>query len=94
MKYFVYQIVGRGDIILSRSVDVGDNTYHTFKFLATFAMMPRAKLLIYMVVNGEFVYDEQIIEFEENLLNKVTNGILRKKKYYFNIFEGFNWGTS
>ena len=35
-------------------------------------MMPRAKLLLYMVVNGEFVYDEQVIEFEENLLNKVS----------------------
>ncbi|KAM8717184.1 hypothetical protein ACLKA7_003967 [Drosophila subpalustris] len=71
MKYFMYQIVGRGDIILSRTVDVADNTFHTIKFLASFAMMPRAKLLVYMVVNGEFVYDEQIIRFEENLLNAV-----------------------
>ncbi|EDW65046.2 thioester-containing protein 1 allele R1 [Drosophila virilis] len=71
MKYFMYQIVGRGDIILSRNVDVADNNYHTIKFLASFAMMPRAKLLVYMIVNGEFVYDEQIIQFEENLLNAV-----------------------
>ncbi|KAI8125140.1 CD109 antigen [Lucilia cuprina] len=71
MKYFIYQIVGRGDILLSRAVDVADNSYHTFKFLSTFAMMPRAKLLVYMVINGEFVYDEQIIELEENLLNNV-----------------------
>lgn len=35
-------------------------------------MMPRAKLLVYMVVNGEFVYDEQVIHFEENLLNAVS----------------------
>lgn len=34
-------------------------------------MMPRAKLLVYLVINGEFVYDEQVIEFEENLLNNV-----------------------
>uniref|UniRef100_A0A1I8Q8G1 TEP1-F n=1 Tax=Stomoxys calcitrans TaxID=35570 RepID=A0A1I8Q8G1_STOCA len=71
MRYFVYQIVGRGDILLSRSVDVSDNNFHTFKFLSTFAMMPRAKLLVYLVINGEFVYDEQVIEFEENLLNNV-----------------------
>ncbi|XP_062137544.1 thioester-containing protein 1 allele R1 [Drosophila sulfurigaster albostrigata] len=71
MNYFMYQIVGRGDIILSRTVDVADNTFHTIKFLASFAMMPRAKLLVYMVVNGEFVYDEQVIRFEENLLNAV-----------------------
>ncbi|XP_068143587.1 thioester-containing protein 1 allele R1 isoform X1 [Drosophila tropicalis] len=71
MKYFMYQLVGRGDILLSRTVDVPDNTFHTIKFLASFAMMPRAKLLVYMVINGEFVYDEQIIQFEENLLNAV-----------------------
>ena len=34
-------------------------------------MMPRAKLLVYVVINGEFIYDEQIIELEENLLNNV-----------------------
>ncbi|KAH8411964.1 hypothetical protein KR222_003896, partial [Zaprionus bogoriensis] len=71
MKYFMYQIVGRGDILLSRTVDVADNTFHTIKFPASFAMMPRAKLLLYTVVNGEFVYDEQVIHFEENLLNAV-----------------------
>ncbi|XP_039950216.1 CD109 antigen [Bactrocera tryoni] len=71
MKYFVYQIVGRGDIITSHAVQVDNSNYHTFKFLATFAMMPRAKLLIYMVVNGEFIYDEQVIEFEHTLINNV-----------------------
>uniref|UniRef100_A0A1A9W1S3 TEP1-F n=1 Tax=Glossina brevipalpis TaxID=37001 RepID=A0A1A9W1S3_9MUSC len=71
MKYFIYQLVGRGDILLSRSVEVSDNTQHTFKFLATFAMMPRAKLLIYTVINGELVYDEQDVELEQNLLNNV-----------------------
>lgn len=49
-----------------------NSNYHTFKFLATFAMLPRAKLLIYMVVNGEFIYDEQVIEFEHTLLNNVS----------------------
>lgn len=51
---------------------MADNTFHTIKFPTSFAMMPRAKLLVYMVVNGEFVYDEQVIHFEENLLNAVS----------------------
>lgn len=46
-------------------------TFHTIKFLASFAMMPRAKLLVYTVINGEFVYDEQVIQLQENLLNAV-----------------------
>ncbi|XP_030383417.1 CD109 antigen isoform X2 [Scaptodrosophila lebanonensis] len=71
MKYFIYQIVGRGDIILSRAVDVADKRNHVIKFLASFAMMPRAKLFVYMEVNGELIYDEEIIQFEETLLNSV-----------------------
>ncbi|XP_053957332.1 thioester-containing protein 1 allele R1 [Anastrepha ludens] len=71
MKYFIYQLVGRGDIITTHAVQVDNSNYHTFKFLATFAMMPRAKLLLYMVVNGEFVYDEQVIEFEHTLINNI-----------------------
>ncbi|KAL9927450.1 thioester-containing protein 3 [Glossina fuscipes fuscipes] len=71
IKYFIYQLVGRGDILLSRSVEVSDSTQYTFKFLATFAMMPRAKLLIYTVINGELVYDELDVELEESLLNNV-----------------------
>jgi len=51
---------------------VAQGTFHTIKFLAPFAMMPRAKLLVYTVVNGEFVYDEQVIQFEENLLNAAS----------------------
>lgn len=34
-------------------------------------MMPRAKLLVYVVINGELIYDEQIIELEQSLLNSV-----------------------
>lgn len=51
---------------------MAQGTFHTIKFLAPFAMMPRAKLLVYTVVNGEFVYDEQVIQFEENLLNAAS----------------------
>jgi len=50
---------------------VAPGTFHTIKFLASFAMMPRAKLLVYTVIDGEFVYDEQVIQLEENLLNAV-----------------------
>ncbi|XP_055853354.1 thioester-containing protein 1 allele R1 [Episyrphus balteatus] len=71
MQYFVYQIVGRGDILMSRSVDVPNTKYHAIKFLATFAMVPKAKLLVYMVVDGELIYDEQTIEFGQDLVNFV-----------------------
>lgn len=34
-------------------------------------MVPRATLLVYVVINGEMVYDEQVIDFEQNLLNNI-----------------------
>lgn len=50
-------------------------------------MMPRAKLLVYTVINGEFVYDEQVIQFEENLLNAVGDYTIFSKNYLnYNIF--------
>lgn len=71
MKYFVYQIVGRGDILLSRTVDVRDSLESSFKFIATFAMMPVARILLYMVVDGEFIFDELEINFGTDLANFV-----------------------
>lgn len=71
MKYFVYQVVGRGDILLSRTVDVGESLESSFKFIATFAMMPLARVLVYMVVDGEFIFDELEINFGTDLANFV-----------------------
>lgn len=41
-------------------------------------MMPRAKLLIYTVINGELVYDELDVELEESLLNNVSYSFDRR----------------
>jgi len=67
---------------------VAPGTFHTIKFLASFAMMPRAKLLVYTVIDGEFVYDEQVIQFEENLLNAVR--VIR----YISDFYKFSFITN
>lgn len=71
MKYFVYQVVGRGDILLSRTMDVGDSKESSFKFIASFAMMPVARVLVYMVVDGEFIFDELEVNFGTDLTNFV-----------------------
>lgn len=42
-----------------------------FKFLATSAMVPRAKLFVYYVDNGDFVFDEETIMLGEDLGNFV-----------------------
>lgn len=39
-------------------------------------MLPKAKLMIYIPINDELIYDEQTIDFQQNLLNDVCNADL------------------
>ncbi|GAB0100916.1 Alpha-macroglobulin, receptor-binding [Sergentomyia squamirostris] len=72
MTHFTYQILGRGDIIISNTVEVPSRTSHTFKFLASFAMVPEAKLVVYFVrPDGEIVSDSQLIKFRSSFQNFV-----------------------
>ncbi|XP_053673860.1 thioester-containing protein 1 allele R1-like [Anopheles nili] len=70
MKHFTYQLLGRGDVLLSNTVAVPESKIHTFKFLATFAMVPRAKLVVYYIAaNGDMVSDSKEITFDSELQN-------------------------
>uniref|UniRef100_A0AAG5DEP7 CD109 antigen n=1 Tax=Anopheles atroparvus TaxID=41427 RepID=A0AAG5DEP7_ANOAO len=70
MKYFTYQLLGRGDVLLGNTVAVPETKIHTFKFLATFAMVPRAKLVVYYIApNGDMVSDSKEITFDSELQN-------------------------
>uniref|UniRef100_A0A1B0D7P4 TEP1-F n=1 Tax=Phlebotomus papatasi TaxID=29031 RepID=A0A1B0D7P4_PHLPP len=72
MTHFTYQIIGRGDIIVSKTVEVPSRTSHTFKFLASFAMVPEAALVVYFVrPDGEIVSDRQPIKFRSSFQNFV-----------------------
>ncbi|KAI1285562.1 Antigen -like protein [Halotydeus destructor] len=56
----VYEVMGRGDIVLARSVPVSkDSTTHEFVFTATHRMAPKARVVVYYVrpVNQEVVAD-------------------------------------
>uniref|UniRef100_A0A8W7K8L0 CD109 antigen n=1 Tax=Anopheles albimanus TaxID=7167 RepID=A0A8W7K8L0_ANOAL len=75
MKSFTYQLLGRGDVLLSNTVAVPETKIHTFKFRASFAMVPRAKLVVfYIAANGDMVSDSKVITFDSELPNfmKVT----------------------
>lgn len=75
MKYFSYQVLGRGDVIVGGTIPVPDRMLHTFRFPASFAMVPRAKLVVFFVQDdGELVSDSVEIEFGSDLQNflKVT----------------------
>lgn len=73
MKYFNYQVLGRGDVIVGGTINVPELRSHTFRFPASFAMVPRARLLVYFIQDdGELVSDAVDIEFGNDLQNFVS----------------------
>ncbi|XP_037031199.1 CD109 antigen-like isoform X2 [Bradysia coprophila] len=71
LEYFTYQILGRGDIIVTRTEPVPKTTHFVFNFLASFAMVPKAQLIVYYMKDGEIISDQIEIEFGEELHNFV-----------------------
>lgn len=62
--------MGRGDIIIAKTTPLDSVTSHTFKFLASFAMVPRAKLVVYYVTeDGEIISESTNIEFRSQFQN-------------------------
>ncbi|XP_065072649.1 thioester-containing protein 1 allele S3-like isoform X6 [Ochlerotatus camptorhynchus] len=70
MKYINYQVLGRGDVIVGGTIPVPDRMSHTFRFPASFAMVPRARLIIYFIhTDGQMISDYVEIEFASELQN-------------------------
>ncbi|XP_021920080.1 CD109 antigen-like isoform X2 [Zootermopsis nevadensis] len=73
MKYFSYQVIGRGDVVLANAVQVSDKKTHKFRFLATYVMAPTAHVVVFYVKeDGEIVADALDIELEGSLQNFVN----------------------
>ena len=59
MIQMVYEVMGRGDIVLARSVNVNGGNGHEFTFSVTHQMAPKARVVVYYVrpENQEIVAD-------------------------------------
>lgn len=73
---FKYIILGRGDIIQAGTVQSNPGTSHQFKFVASFAMVPKAQLVVFYLhsddkLHGEMVSDRVELEFSSDLQNFV-----------------------
>ena len=65
--------MGRGDVIVSKTVPVQNSKSFTFKFLGSFAMVPNAHLVVYYIrPDGEIISDTVKIEFGDELQNFVS----------------------
>ena len=74
LKYYNYLVLGRGDVLISNTVQVPEmSKTHKFLFVATPAMAPTAHVLVYfMTESGEVVADGLSVDFDNILQNFVS----------------------
>lgn len=72
MKSLSYIVLGRGDVVISRTVDVPNVKDQVIRFLAAFVMVPKAQMIVYYVKDGEIVSDRLQIDFDDDLQNFVS----------------------
>lgn len=73
MTTITYQILARGDVIISKTLFVGGRKNFNFHFLASFAMVPKASIVVYYIrADGEIIADNIKMELSEELQNYVS----------------------
>lgn len=72
MQTLTYLVMGRGDLLVARTIQLDNDLTTTFKFMSSFAMVPKAKLVVYYVTSdGEIVSEKANIEFRSQFQNFV-----------------------
>lgn len=72
MRYLSYQILGRGDIIFTNTVEIPNRKRHIITFLATFAMVPKAQFIVHYIKDNEVISDKLEIDLGDDLQNFVS----------------------
>lgn len=86
MDYITYQVIGRGDVVISKTLLVGGQYKFNFRFLASFDMVPKAYIVVYYIRgDGEIISDNVKLEIAEDLQNYVSI----KKSYNFKSNSNF-----
>jgi hypothetical protein len=86
VQYIYYQVIGRDGILASQQVNPRNSKVFTFKFWATFAMVPEVRLIVYYYrPNGEIVSDLLELKFENRLDNYVSINLYTHTKHNIEI---------
>ncbi|PSN57619.1 hypothetical protein C0J52_00529 [Blattella germanica] len=73
LKYFNYQVIGRGDVVKANTIQVSNKKTHRLRFPITSAMAPTAHFVVYYIKDdGEVVADALDIEVDGTLQNFVN----------------------
>lgn len=73
MRYLSYQVLGKGDIILTNTLEVLNRKNHIITFIGSFAMVPKAQFIVHFVKDDEIISDRIEIEFNDDLQNFVSS---------------------
>ncbi|XP_031630826.1 CD109 antigen-like isoform X2 [Contarinia nasturtii] len=79
LRYLSYQVLGRGDIIVTNSVEIPNRKSHIITFLASFAMVPKAQFVVHYIKNDEIISDRLEIDLAEDLQNYVEIDVSTKQ---------------
>ncbi|CAM6001992.1 unnamed protein product, partial [Sphagnum balticum] len=70
LSRLVYEVMGRGDIVLARSLDIPNSNSYQFSFMTTHHMAPKARIVVYYVRAGNQ-------ELVADALNFDVDGVFR-----------------
>lgn len=87
LRYLSYQVIGRGDIILSNSIEIPNRKSHIINFLASFAMVPKAQFIVHYIKDSEIVSDRLEIDLGDDLQNFVS--FVECKRLHIDIWINF-----
>lgn len=80
MQTLTYLVMGRGDILVARTIQLDNDLVATFKFMASFAMVPKAQVVVYFVTDsGEIVSERATIKFPSQFQNFVKLELSKDK---------------
>lgn len=80
LQQLTYQVLGKGDVLLSGIFQVQNKTDFQFEFTPSLAMVPNANVIVYYITSdGEIISDSLQIEFGNELKNYVSYMIQLKK---------------
>lgn len=71
LEHITYQIVSRGKLIDSNSLNIPQRNYHVFGFLVTFALVPKTDLIVYYFKNENIISTKLSIDIRDDLSNFV-----------------------
>ncbi|XP_037031071.1 CD109 antigen-like [Bradysia coprophila] len=73
LKHFTYQVFGRGNVLISKSQTVPEQTNIEFDFPATFDMVPNVQVVVYTIRDdGNVNTASQTVFLQKKLPNQIT----------------------